>query len=343
MALALTFTDFCWEHLDQLGRDALRQKIERNARNGVEMKGAYFAYADLSDLDLYRANLSYAEMMGSSFDNCNLAEAVLEEAVLEEASLVGANLRGARLGGSSLEKANLRAATLIEARLTWANLQRSLLVGANVRFAKLQGADLRGAILTGAALNGAWLADVLWSDSKGVTRDSVGREGADLCRTLELAENAYRGLKIHFQNVGRYRDEEWALLQEKRHSRELARINKEWRHWIAMAIWNRLAGHGTKLHYTFIWASIILILFTVAYFPNPWGWQGIVALETDCQIRCHEYLKAVYFSVVTFATLGFGDIHPVNTWGVIAVVGEVLSGYVMLGVVVATVARKMTR
>lgn len=50
-----------------------------------------------------------------------------------------------------------------------------------------------------------------------------------------------------------------------------------------------------------------------------------------------------YFSIVTFTTLGFGDIQPTNLAGEIWLVLEVLLGYIMLGGLVGIFANKFAR
>ena len=53
-----------------------------------------------------------------------------------------------------------------------------------------------------------------------------------------------------------------------------------------------------------------------------------------------EYL---YYSVVTFTTLGFGDIVAVTNWARLAVGVEVVLGYVMLGGLISILANKLAR
>jgi hypothetical protein len=53
--------------------------------------------------------------------------------------------------------------------------------------------------------------------------------------------------------------------------------------------------------------------------------------------------QAFYFSIVTFTTLGYGDILPQNGIGQALVAFEVLLGYFMLGALVAIIIRKISR
>ncbi|WP_407635548.1 potassium channel family protein [Fundidesulfovibrio putealis] len=51
----------------------------------------------------------------------------------------------------------------------------------------------------------------------------------------------------------------------------------------------------------------------------------------------------MYFSFVTFSTLGFGDIHPVTPEARIWVMAEVMLGYIMLGGLISILANKLAR
>ena len=55
------------------------------------------------------------------------------------------------------------------------------------------------------------------------------------------------------------------------------------------------------------------------------------------------FLPALYFSIVTFSTLGFGDIVAVNVPARALVTGEVVLGYVMLGGLISIFANKLAR
>ena len=46
---------------------------------------------------------------------------------------------------------------------------------------------------------------------------------------------------------------------------------------------------------------------------------------------------------LTFTTLGFGDVKPVNAWGEFVVLLEVVSGYIGLGGLISILANKVAR
>ena len=108
----------------------------------------------LIEADLYKADLSWA----------NLSRANLYRAYLNWANLYKANLIGANLGGAKLTKADLRSADLSGANLTEANLDRANLSGANLSGARLYRANLFAANLT----------DATWTDGRKCGKGSIG-------------------------------------------------------------------------------------------------------------------------------------------------------------------------
>ena len=55
------------------------------------------------------------------------------------------------------------------------------------------------------------------------------------------------------------------------------------------------------------------------------------------------FLSSIYYSVVTFTTLGFGDITPRTPTAAVAVMIEVVVGYLMLGILISILANKVAR
>ena len=94
--------------------------------------------ADLSGVDLRRANLIGANLSGANLSGADLSGADLSGVDLSGAKLVGADLRRVNLSGAGLSGADLRRTKLIGADLSGVDLS-----GANLRRANLIGANLR--------------------------------------------------------------------------------------------------------------------------------------------------------------------------------------------------------
>ena len=77
------------------------------------------------------------------------------------------------------------------------------------------------------------------------------------------------------------------------------------------------------------------IIFAIVY----WKWANCV-LVNGMVGDIRGFLHALYFSVVTMTTLGFGDIaaNPDSWQGQTLLMGQVILGYVLLGALVTRLA-----
>ena len=70
-------------------------------------------------------------------------------------------------------------------------------------------------------------------------------------------------------------------------------------------------------------------------------WEGMLRYD-PCEIA-HSWLTPYYYSIVTYTTLGFGDVTPLTPTGQAIVIVEVIFGYFTLGVLVSILANKVAR
>jgi hypothetical protein len=93
-----------------------------------------------------------------------------------------------------------------------------------------------------------------------------------------------------------------------------------------------------ELIMTKLWTSVWALLGSILVINLIFGFVYSF-FETPIPELLHHPLKALYFSVVTFATLGYGDIHPITRIGEVLVIIEVLFGYISLGMLVYLLSR----
>jgi len=278
---------------------------------GVNLKNHNLSGADLQDANLRKAFLEKANLRKAVFTGANLQKAFLMEANLQEADLTWANLR----------KAVLWEANLQEADLTWANLRKAVLLRANLQKADLTDANLQKADLMGADLQKADLrqADLRESDLTGVR---------GYCRW-----GKYKGIRLSgaFGNPLFVR---FALDQDYIESfRSRDSIGK-----VKYYIWLILADCGRSFWPLILWAMAFIFGFAAAYYHLlPAG-----AFDMRPGLKW-SFLTAVYYSVVTFTTLGFGDVSPLDDAAKVLVMLEVTMGYVTLGALLSILANKLAR
>ncbi len=84
-----------------------------------------------------------------------------------------------------------------------------------------------------------------------------------------------------------------------------------------------------------VWAVLVVVGWALVYWPFlPEGFSYSLGLAPETRSRV---LDAGYVSVVTMATLGFGDIVPENPWLRVAVPLEALVGFALLTAAVSWV------
>jgi sorbitol-specific phosphotransferase system component IIC len=84
-----------------------------------------------------------------------------------------------------------------------------------------------------------------------------------------------------------------------------------------------------------LFASMLICIFGAVYSHS----SGMLSFGDRCPTGFTPY----YFSIVTYTTLGFGDVKPNNLPGEILVSTEVIMGYVTLGLLLAVLADKIAR
>lgn len=102
-------------------------------------------------------------------------------------------------------------------------------------------------------------------------------------------------------------------------------------------IWYIFADCGRSFLRWGLWSVGIAVLFGLIYFL-----MGPDNIKVDPPLP-FSWLTMIYYSVVTFTTLGFGDIKPATETAAMVVMAEVILGYIMLGGLIAIFANKVAR
>jgi len=297
--------EWCFWHDPAVPKDGgeIRQRLEEWARRGQSIEGFILRQARLEGIRL------------SSQQGFDLRRADLSRASLQGASLFNVDLRGAQL---------------LKADLSGANLNR----------ARLEGADLLGAVLDGAKLE-----EVEWGEA--ALQEEKARSGAPRsAQVLSLykeAEEVYRNLRRaydssgHFQDAGRF------------FYREMVMRRKLMPRFSAGRIWSKLVdivcGYGESPPRVILFSLSVILGCAVFYF-----FLGVNTnhgpLRFDPQAggadNFWRYMNCVYYSVVTFVTIGYGDIVPVGYSKPVAVLEGFIGGFNM-ALFITVFSRKMTR
>lgn len=100
---------------------------------------------------------------------------------------------------------------------------------------------------------------------------------------------------------------------------------------ITLAIW-RLVGAGEQIR---IRALVLLLVLTVLFFA--WCDDSVARLPGQF-VDLHTKTDALYFTVSTVATVGFGDVHAVGQLARVAVTMQIVFNLVFLGAALAMIS-----
>lgn len=320
--------------VDEWNRWRRDHPAERPSLRGVDLSdrnltGINLDELDLAEADFYGANLSRANLKMAILTGCDFADATAVSV-----DLYKADLRGAFMAGADLSNAYLN-----EARLDGADLRGVILSGARLEGAVLVGCDISGSDLSACVLDGADLTN------SNLSRARIDRASLFGVRygTFESMRGHYfgiRGLASAFGNslfVRDARDRDYLDAFERSIESAQPGIHKNLRRSL-FKVW-QLIGYGRSLGRLALYAFILSMVFGVVYaFDQALAW-GLM----DYSDSAASPLTPFYYSIVTYTTLGFGDITPQHWLGEVIVVIEVLLGYMTLGLLLAILGNRVAR
>ncbi len=311
------------------------------AAEPLQLSGIRLVDADLSSLDLSEADLTYAEFVHCNLRGARLVRTQLTGSMLSDVDLGGAELLGADLDGVDLSNANLSRAGLLQASAV-----EAIFFGARCEGASFNGADLTRAELRAADLIGTSLVDCDLTDADFATANLQGTDltGASVGGT-SFHDADLQGAKL--RHVDHYATSDWinanitdvdftGAWNVRRHIQDVNYIH-EFRtqsdfHGALYWLWWISSDCGRSLLRWTLWSTLIAVVYAVLYAFADIDW-GI-----------HDGpLSPMYFSVVTFTTLGFGDVLPNTTGAEALVMSEVILGYLSLGGMMSILSDKMAR
>ena len=185
-------------------------------------------------------------------------------------------------------------------------LQKALLLGVNLQKANLSYTNLRGAYLWSANFSDAFVGGVIY-DRKA----------------------AYLGIRV----ANCYGDPGFRRFAQDQEYVEMIQKSRP----LLYKLWLISSDCGRSIGLWVLWSMLLAVYFGINfYFLGPEHFAVSGPLPFD-------FMTMIYYSVVTFTTLGFGDVTPKTHAGAWWVMAEVIIGYVMLGGLISIFATKLAR
>lgn len=197
----------------------------------------------------------------------------------------------------------------------------------NLQGVDLSYCDLFAADLSEADLSRGNLRDCLLSeaDVRGTRFDWCDMSGAYVDKVEFDLRTSFLGVNLEAINFNLA-----ALLREAALSQQVVLDLEERHRWLALLL-KVTSDYGRSFTRFALWCLGIVVVFAGLYelLPNS--------------TSAASFWDRFYFSVLTFATLGFGTITPISLLGKLLVVLEVVAGYFMMGLLIAILSKKVLR
>jgi hypothetical protein len=334
---------YCKWHLDSDKADVLRTDDFRDETtlHGAVFRGAIFSrretlagrqfpQSDFSGSDLANMDLSGADLAGADLSNADLRHADFTGANLQDADLTDANARGA-----TFEDANLENCTV-----TRTNFRNS---------------DIRNAALYEIAFSDTWINENtdIGDFCRYEAHEQEIKRDTRTIRDHEAAAWTYRALQQLCEQNALPKKHRRFYVREKEARRKLAWEEGRYRKAVKAELSRWVMEHGSNPWRVIGVSAVIILLFAVAY-PLVGGLHdtatddviGYLSADTATDAPkwyfTGPFLKGLYFSVVTFTTLGFGDMKPMGKWARFLATSETIIGSVLIALLVFVLSRTVT-
>ena len=301
---ALSGTHTCFWHNETADKtgEGVKLRLEQRARTGIPMEGFCLRGANLENINLVNRDGEPYRLVNSDLSRANLHDA---------------HLYRADLSGSQLLKANLS-----HANLHWCNLSGCNFLGTNFKNALLE--------------------HVNWGRELYQETQAKNSPGQDV-ELYQEAEEVARNIRRHCEDQGIlrvsghffYREMVFRRLQMPKFS------GRRFFSWIV----DRVSGYGESPRRVVFFSGFLVLCCSLIYFFTGVQDSGRLIQyrpEVGSGQNFKNWLDCIYFSVVTFTTLGYGDLTP-QGWSRIVAAVEAFIGSFSLALFVVLFVKKMTR
>ncbi len=312
------------------GADIWNAWRKDNSGISIDLAGANLRHMNLENANLTRADLTEANLSFANFKKANLTFACLEGAILsfagfQEANLIAANLENTYFEDADLEGARLAGASLKKAKLTNSSLKNAYLVDAHLDGANLSAVNFENANLSSVTFD----QNIKWKILKqtGLKIRNIWKRRYDILLDTTMRCKGVNATTCYGSQMFKL------FLQDQDFLEEF--LDKRWGKQ-TFFVWWLFADCGRSLIRWAGWSFLLACCFATIFWllgPNSF----------DTQHLEFRFLTMFYYSVVTFTTLGFGDIIPRTSTAALWVTLEVIFGYIMLGGLITIFASKLSR
>jgi hypothetical protein len=327
-----------------------------------------------SNVDLFEAEFHGADLRRVNILDGHLRRAQFPESDVRRAKLKGVDLRETEFQESNLTRADVEDVVAQDAQFYAANFQQILLTRTDLRSASLAHVHLDQAIFSDMRIDSTtdfgdspdeWGPACVYELHPEATEPPGNRD------PLQAAEWVYRRLqKLYEENAlseeargFHVRKEEARRKYHKKratNSENSEEIRKSEAERCVLTLNWFLTRHGESLG-QILKVSVGVILLSALLYPlggfsssendvayqyslSPWLQADSLSESGSALIQTAEtFLQGLYFSVITFTTIGYGDLYPTGWFSKVLVGVESLAGAILIALFIFVLGRRVAR
>lgn len=259
---------------------------------------------------------------------------------LENINLVNqGHHEGYKLINCDFYKANLSKAHCFKVDFSGSSLMKANFSGANLHFA-----DLRNCNLLGVNFEHARLENVIWDEE--LIQERLAKKSNNLEEQIDLyqqSEEIYRNLRLTTESDGLF-ETAGIFFQKEMRMRRKQMPQFSTKRLISKVV-EFSCGYGERPLRIVLISALVILLFSFIFFMTGLSYNDEMIMFSSSASYLEnlmDFLNSLYFSVVTFTTLGYGDILPLGISKFFAGVEALLGGFI-LALFVVVFVKKMTR
>lgn len=252
------------------------------------------------------------------------------------AILSNIHFEGAILKHCTFKDGKIHDCFFEDADLTHAEFKNATLNNCNFQESDCTGMELNGAKLISCSFVDATIKDLSTTGAIVDQKTTFGKElKSEKEENHHFASIEYKQIKEMYKNSSLHGEADHFHYKEMCSKRKIQKRTNPFR-WLNFIFGDLLCKYGTSFIRVLIASALIMIVCAVLYTTNASLLFHNEPLET------HSFWNSLYFSIVTFTTLGYGDYHAIDTMRFVAAL-ESFIGAALMALFTVIVARNIIR
>jgi len=336
-------------HFD--GADLIFASFDSAKCESTHFKGAACRDAHFDGTDCKSADFTIAGCLGINFADANCRNAIFNGTACFEANFNNANCEAANFKNSDCSFSRFVGAVCSEANFENAKCEHTRFDNADCWKTSFNNADCTLAHFDGADCSFAHFDDGILDNASISTTEIMDENNRIRCRNCELGSATYKNARFVGVDTSKV---DWSknpamrrYIEHQQFVEDLKAKASTWWQKSLIKIWEISSGYGQNF---WRWLGIsfaIILLFSIIYSIIDYSFLHFGSREAfvvdDRLFNTPRWFYLFYFSIVTFSTLGSGDVAPIHWLPMVCIALQVFLGYLMLGGLITFLANWLGR